>query len=335
MRDGPGAEDRQRERAGGRRRTARHDAAAVARCALHAAGFYSRDGAPFSRCAALARGHSVSMDAVCAHYARRAVGGLAVLFARSAVAAHGALQHVHAHRARRRRGVCIQRGGDARAADFSAHDARRCRRAGVLRGCRRDHRARAPRAGARVARPRPHRHRDPRAARSRARHGAARGRGRRTRSPARPRRRRRDTAGATRRENSRGWKDRGGQFERGRIHAHRRTHPRRESRGQRRDRRHDQRHRRISHASRARRQRDDARAHRADGRRSAAQPRADPGARGSCGRMVRTRGSRRCGAHVCAVAVARAGATPRARARECRRRAHHRVPVRPSASRRR
>ena len=53
-------------------------------------------------------------------HAGGAVGRLAVLRARRAVAAHAQPQHVHADRARHRRGLRLQRRRDARAAGLSA-----------------------------------------------------------------------------------------------------------------------------------------------------------------------------------------------------------------------
>ena len=86
--------------------------------------------------------------------AGRAVGRLAVLRARLAVARHAQPEHVHADRARHRRRVRLQRRRGARSrARFPHGDAPRRRAAGVLRGGGGDHDARAARPGARAARP--------------------------------------------------------------------------------------------------------------------------------------------------------------------------------------
>ena len=61
----------------------------------------------------------IEPDPVRARDARGAVGGLAVLRARLAVARHPQSQHVHADRARHRRGLALQRGRDLRARALS------------------------------------------------------------------------------------------------------------------------------------------------------------------------------------------------------------------------
>ena len=114
-----------------------------------------------------------------------------------------------------------------------------------------------------------------------------------------------------------------------RIDGHRRADPGREGRGRPRDRRHDQRDRHAAVARRARRPRHAARADRPDGRRGAAQPRADSAAGRSHRRVVRA-GRGRWSAVVAFVAwsVAGARAAAGARAGQRGRRADHRLPVR-------
>ena len=70
-------------------------------------------------------------------------------------------------------------------------------------------------------------------------------------------------------------------------------------------------------------------AHRADGRRRAAQPRSDSGAGGQGVRLLCSGGAGRGRADVHWVGVAWPGTALRLRHRQRRRRAHHRVPVRP------
>ena len=70
---------------------------------------------PGSRCSARVDARRAELDRVRARDAGRALGRLAVLRARLGVDRQPAPQHVHADRARRRRGVRLQRGRDARA----------------------------------------------------------------------------------------------------------------------------------------------------------------------------------------------------------------------------
>jgi P-type Cu+ transporter len=117
------------------------------------------------------------------------------------------------------------------------------------------------------------------------------------------------------------------QFHR-RIDDHRRIHARGEIAGKQSDRRHDQRHRLFRHASRTRRQRNFAGAHREARRPGAAQPRSHPASRRPRRQMVCPHRRRSCRAHVYRVAPLRSATPLRARARELRRRPHHRLPLR-------
>ena len=84
-----------------------------------AAGVRARDGRPSRRTARLDRSDAVELDPARPRDAGRAVGRLAVLRARLAVAGDAQPQHVHADRDGHRRRLCLQRGRDARAADLS------------------------------------------------------------------------------------------------------------------------------------------------------------------------------------------------------------------------
>ena len=113
---------------------------------------------------------------VAAGDARRALGRLAVLRARLAVGRQPQPQHVHADRARRRRGVRLQRGRRrSLPASFppSFRDARRAGRR-LLRGGGGHRHAGPARPGAGAARAQPDRRGDPGAARPGAEDGAAR-----------------------------------------------------------------------------------------------------------------------------------------------------------------
>ena len=84
------------------------------------------------------------------------LGRLAVLRARLGLARQPQPQHVHADRPRHRRGVCLQRGGDALPRHLPGLVPRPHReRPGLLRGRRGHHHARAARPGARAAGPEP------------------------------------------------------------------------------------------------------------------------------------------------------------------------------------
>ncbi len=151
------------------------------------------------------------------------------------------------------------------------------RRPGLLRGGGRDHRAGAAGPGAGAERPRAHLRRDQGAARPGAEDGAAHPRRRRRRgSDARPDPGRRPPAGAAGREGPGGRRaDRRPGLDR-RVAGHRRIHAGDQgSRGQG-DRRIDQQDRLVRHARRKGRRRHPAVPDRADGRRRAAQPCADP-----------------------------------------------------------
>ena len=172
-----------------------------------AAGVRARDGRPPVRLASLLiPAHAVELDAARAGDAGRAVGRLAVLRARLAsLGADAQPQHVHADRARHRRGLRLQRGRDAAARHLprgaSAATTARCRST-----------SRPPRSSpcwccsarcwscARES----DRRRHPRAARPRAEDGAAHRCRRRARGrPARRGRRRRPPARAAGREGAR------------------------------------------------------------------------------------------------------------------------------------
>ena len=112
---------------------------------------------------------AIELGATGLRHAGGAVGGLAVLRARRAIDREPQPQHVHADRARHRRGLGLQRRRDACARPVSAGVSRPRRRGrGLFRGGGRHHRAGAARPGAGAARPRADLRRDPRAARSRA-----------------------------------------------------------------------------------------------------------------------------------------------------------------------
>ena len=134
-----------------------------------AAGLRARDGRASPRALAPGRARALELDPARARHARRAVGRLAVLRARLAVGPDAQPQHVHADRARHRRRVGLQRRRHAAARRLPAGvpRARRLGR-GLLRGRRRDHRARAARPGAGARGARVDRRRHPRAARPRA-----------------------------------------------------------------------------------------------------------------------------------------------------------------------
>ncbi len=206
-------------------------------------------------------------------------------------------EHVHADRARHRRGLRLQRGRDRRARAVPRRpSARTAAGRPLLRGGGGHHRAGAARPGAGAARAEPdeRRHqarssawrRGPRAA-------SARRRARRTCrwSTCRPGDRLRVRPGekvpvdGRRVEGS----------ERGRrVDGHGRADSRSRRAGQPRHRRHRQRHRQLRDAGRARGRRHAARPDRPHGRRGAAQPRADPAAGRPRVRLVRAgRGRRR------------------------------------------
>ena len=93
-------------------------------------------------------------------------------------------------------------------------------------------------------------------------------------------------------------------------------------------RRHHQRHRLVRHARRARRHRNLAGANRSTGRTGPAQPRSHSTPRRSRRRLVCARSRRRGRRHLCRLVPVRSAAAPRARAGECGRGAHHRLPLR-------
>ena len=102
-----------------------------------------------------------AMAGIRAGHAGGAVGRLADLPARLGIAGQPQPQHVHPDRARRRRGLELQRGGDAAAGHLSASDAQHgWHGAGVFRGGGGDHGAGAAGAGDGAARAQPDQRRD-------------------------------------------------------------------------------------------------------------------------------------------------------------------------------
>ena len=176
---------RAESRAGG------HEAAAPSRCRSDGTAACPRNGRDGG-----ARSHRRHLaGAEPDHSARpldagRALGWLAVLPARMGVGEDAQPEHVHADRARHRRGVRIQRGKGARLSNslskqsfpdlFGTFPDARC----LLRGCRRHHDPRPPRPGPRAPCPKSYGGGDPGASRSRAEYSPARERGRRRRGRA-------------------------------------------------------------------------------------------------------------------------------------------------------
>ena len=89
-------------------------------------------------------------------HARRVVGWLAVLPARLGVGRESSSQHVHAHRARRWRGIRLQPRCDSRSRHPAALIPHARRGGRLLRTCRRHRRPGAARTSARIAGARPH-----------------------------------------------------------------------------------------------------------------------------------------------------------------------------------
>ena len=172
LRHGAGAAARERGR-GTERRADRHEPPVLDRPRAQRSGLRARDGRTPHRAQPHDRPADLELAAARARHAGRAVGGLAVLRARLAVGRHAQSQHVHADRARHRRRLGLQRGGDARARNVSGGVARPRRGRGLFRGGRGHHGAGAARSGAGAARARGDRRRDPRAARPRAEDRAA------------------------------------------------------------------------------------------------------------------------------------------------------------------
>ena len=161
-------------RAGNRRhrhrtqsRTRRHDAPVLDRPRAHAAGLHPGNGRACRRRAQLGRTDAIELRPICLRDAGRAVGRLAVLRARLAIAGHAQSQHVHADRHGHRRRLCLQPGRHVRAGNFPGRIPRPRRCAGRLfRSRQRHHRAGVDGPGAGIARARGDLRRDPRAARS-------------------------------------------------------------------------------------------------------------------------------------------------------------------------
>ena len=103
---------------GAQSRARRHDAAVLDRRRAGAAGGRAGDGRPSRRPARLDRSDAVELDPARLRHAGGAVGRLAVLRARLAIAADAQPQHVHADRDGHRRRLCLQRDRHRRAADL-------------------------------------------------------------------------------------------------------------------------------------------------------------------------------------------------------------------------
>ncbi len=144
----------------------RHDAAPLDRRGDWRAGVRPRDGRHVGRVPRLAldrvprRHHRRSpphdghqLDRSRLLDAGRAVGRPAVLRAWMGIDQDAPAQHVHAHRARHRRGLAVQRRRDARAADLPGGLSCAWRGRDVLRHGGRHHHPRAARPGARAAAP--------------------------------------------------------------------------------------------------------------------------------------------------------------------------------------
>ena len=163
-------------------RAHRHDAPVLDRACARGAGRRARDGRAPDRPRPDRPAPDLELAAARACHPGRAVGRMAVLRPRLAVARHPQPQHVHPDRDRDRGRVALQHRGDARARSIPGRlpEPRR-RGAGLFRGRRGHHRAGASRAGARAAGPRGDERRHPGAPRPRAEdrppHPAGRDRG--------------------------------------------------------------------------------------------------------------------------------------------------------------
>jgi len=135
-----------------------------------------RDGRPGA--GDRARPHRVALDPARPLGPGRALGRLAVLCARRAVAAHAQPQHVHAHRAGHRRCVRLQRVRGAVPRRDPARDGAPRHARGVLRGGGRHHDARPPGPGTGAAGSQRHVRGDSRSAGPSAQDRPARSRGR-------------------------------------------------------------------------------------------------------------------------------------------------------------
>ena len=105
LRHGAGARGRE-PRCAAESRTRRHDAPLLDRPRARSAGGRARNGRPSRRRPWLDRSDAVELDSVRVRHAGGAVGRLAVLRARLAVAGDAQSQHVHADRDRHRGGLC-------------------------------------------------------------------------------------------------------------------------------------------------------------------------------------------------------------------------------------
>ena len=313
-------------RRGGRRRAARHAAALLGRRGAHAARPRARNGGGVS---APVR----SLVRARVRDPRRARGGMADRRARVEVRPRPQPEHVHADRARHRRVLRAQRRRDGSPRRLSGVvPGPPVGGSGLLRGCRRDHRARAPRTGPRAPGPSSHPARGACAPRSRAAHRTSPpcercrgGRADRAAPSGGP------AAGAPGGAASSRWRHRGGSEQRRRVDAHRRADPGREgSRGER-SRRDAQRCRRVHHARRARGGRDVARPDRPAGLGSAPDPGADPAARRPRRGGLRAHRDRGGGRDVRRLGPLRPRARARARLRRGGGGPHHRLSLRPRA----
>ena len=103
---------------GAQSRTRRHDAAVLDRPRAGAAAVRAGNGRASRRRPWPDRSDAVELDPVRLRDTRRAVGRLAVLRARLAIAGDAKPQHVHADRDRHRRGLSLQRRRNGRAGHF-------------------------------------------------------------------------------------------------------------------------------------------------------------------------------------------------------------------------
>ena len=153
VRHGAGAGNRHRGRGRRReRRTARHDEALLDRCRADDSSVHPGDGAsdPRLRPAIMGGWSGFALDPIRTLDTRGLLGRLAVLPAWLALRRDAALEHVHADRHRRGRGLPLQRRGDARARPVPARDATRRQASHLFRGRRCHRRTGAPRPGART-----------------------------------------------------------------------------------------------------------------------------------------------------------------------------------------
>ncbi len=262
--------------------------------------------------------------------ARLRVGRVAVLRQSGAVDLESQPQHVHPHRTWRERRVRLQHRRDDRAGALSFLLPRRigwhrC----LLRGRRGHRHPDSVRPGARAAGTKSDGRSHPEAARygrdlgapgDRRRHRGGRADG--IRAEERP------VARAARREDSGRRRRARGIEQRRRVDGQRRADSRPQGGRRQRDRRDDQRHRHTRHPCGQGWRRDAAGSHRRDGRRRAAQPRADPEARRRRVRVLRSDRHSGRDRDVRGLGPRRARPTPGARPDQRCGGAHHRVSLR-------